>query len=377
MTKYLTVLFSAILFFSCQSSVKNVTTVALDDTQMIVCDENEVNEKREMKLSELIKDLQVIRFENKEEAFFKPAWFYFSDNYICVRQEGGVVKLFNKEGKFIANVGEVGQGPGEYRYVYDIIINETEKSIYITPNVGKFILKYDLNGKYLKTIGLEERLNKGRLFIQPNSILSLVHLCFKDIDGQFTGANIQISNNDSIQYIFVEGLASNMKDVTGTKNGLNNEIWSYRNAPDFPFMMTHTDTLYHYNSKKNEIKACFTLKMNPEKKGNSFFIYNELPHHYLVLIVGENGKNILIDKKKQEAYEANIVNDFMGNIDIFPSFQDGYYFQTYEPFALKEKLEKHLASGNCPKDQIDKLRVLKETLKENDNNILLLGKLKK
>lgn len=119
------------------------------------------------------------------------------------------------------------------------------------------------------------------------------------------------------------------------------------------------------------------MKMDSEKKGDSFFIFNEFPHHYFVLIAGKNGRTILVDKAKQEAYDAKIVNDYMGNLNVSPKFQDGYYFRTYEPLALKEKIEEHLASGNCPEDQIEKLKALAGTLKENDNNLLLLGKLKK
>lgn len=66
----------------------------------------------------------------------------------------------------------------------------------------------------------------------------------------------------------------------------------------------------------------------------------------------------------------------MGNLDVHPSFQDGYYFKTYEPSVLKEKLEEQIASGKCPEEQIAKLTAFKETLKENDNNVLFLGKLK-
>lgn len=378
MKKIKSVLFLCLsTFFACQSNNKNVSVLQLDNSSVVVCDESKVKEKRETKLSELVEDFRIIRFENKEEAFFKPWWLYFSDNYICIRQDGQAVKLFDKSGKFITTVGGIGQGPGEYKFITDIAIDEERKSIYITQISGESILKYGIDGNFLREINLGERLNKPRLFIQPDSILSLVHLCFEDRNDKFTAANIRTYNNDSIQYLYTKELATNMKDEKGVITGYDNEVWAYRNCPDFSFMMTHTDTLYHYNSKKNEIRACFTMTMDPDKKGESFFIFNEFPHHYFVIIAGENGKNILVDKEKQEAYETTIVNDFMGNMEVLPKFQDGYYFCTYEPVELKEKIEEHLASGNCPEDQTDKLRILQQTLKENDNNLLLLGKLKK
>lgn len=364
----------SLLFMACTSSVQNVTTVELDDTSIIVLDEEKVTEKKIVKLSELIDDFQIIRFEDKDEAFFKANWMYFSDNYICVKQNNAPIKLFEKSGKYIGNVGNVGQGPGEYKSIYDVLLDEEAQSIYVTSFSGEYILRYDLTGDYLENIKLEGNINKGRLF-SDSSVLSLVHLCFKDREDKFTGANIQIQNADSIQYVYVEGITSAMTDKNGKRQGFNDEIWSYRNAGDFPFMMTYTDTLYHYNSQKNKIQATFTMTMDPEKKGDSFFIFNEWPHHYFVTIVG-GSRNILVYKDSSTAYEVEFINDFMGNMECYPTCQDGYFYQNWEPAQLKDKLEEVLSSGDCPENQKSKLESFIQTLNENDNNILFLGKLK-
>lgn len=364
----------SLLFMACTSSVQNVTTVELDDASIIVLDEEKVTEKKIVKLSELIDDFQIIRFEDKDEAFFKANWMYFSDNYICVKQNNAPIKLFEKSGKYIGNVGNVGQGPGEYKSIYDVLLDEEAQSIYVTSFSGEYILRYDLTGDYLENIKLEGNINKGRLF-SDSSVLSLVHLCFKDREDKFTGANIQIQNADSIQYVYVEGITSAMTDKNGKRQGFNDEIWSYRNAGDFPFMMTHTDTLYHYNSQTNKIQATFTMTMDPEKKGDSFFIFNEWPHHYFVTIVG-GSRNILVYKDSSTAYEVEFINDFMGNMECYPTCQDGYFYQNWEPAQLKDKLEEVLSSGDCPENQKSKLESFIQTLNENDNNILFLGKLK-
>lgn len=361
---------------ACSSSVQNVTTVKLDDTSIVVLEEAKVTEKKTVKLSELIEDFQIIRFENKDEAFFKSNWMYFSDNYICVRQKGAPVKLFEKSGKYIGNVGNVGQGPGEYRFIYDVLINEKAQNIYVVNFAGDYILRYDLTGNYLGKIELGEDINKGRLSLSSDaSVLSLVHLCFKDRGDKFTGANIQLQTPDSVQYVYVEEIASEMTDKNGNRKGFNDEIWSYRNAGDFPFMMTHTDTLYHYDSRTNKIQAAFTMTMDSEKKGDSFFIFNEWPHDYFVTIVGGD-RNILVNKESSTAYEVKFVNDFMGNMECYPTCQDGYFFQNWEPAQLKEKLEEVLLPGDCPESQREKLESFMQTLNENDNNLLFLGKLK-
>ncbi len=366
------------LLLSCQSDNKSVSVLQLNHSSVMVCDESKVTEKRDVPLSELADNFQIIRLETKEEAYFKLQWMAFSDHYICVRpRDNSPVKLFDKSGKFIGNVGSIGQGPGEYRSDYDVVIDEKGKSIYLTSFVDKSILRYNLEGEFQEEINLGERLNKARLFLNPDSTLSLVHLCFKDMDNKFVAANIQTFRTDSIKYAYVEELATSLKDKEGKRVGFGNEVWSYRNAAHFPFMLTSTDTLYHYNSAQNEIKACFTLAMDKEKKGSDFFIFNELPRHYWVFIVGKNGKAIMVNKTTREASQVEIVNDFLGNLKIVPRFQDGYFFDTYEPMVLKEKLEKHIAAGNCPENQVDKLKEFISTLKENDNNILMIATLKK
>ena len=367
----------SLLLYSCSSSVQNVTTVKLDDAQIVVLDEAKVTEKKTVKLSDLVEDFQIIRFENKDEAFFKAFWMYFSDNYICIRQSGNPIKLFDKSGRYLGNVGNIGQGPGEYNHIYDILLDEKGQSIYVTPIVSDNVLHYDLTGKYIDKLRFGEKINKGRIFLSPDaSTLSLVHLCFRDAGDKFTGANVQLQNPDSVQYVYVEEIASNMKNQEGIRVGFNDEIWSYRNSADFPFMMTHTDTLYHYNSQTNKIQAAFTMSMDPDKKGDSFFIFNEWPHHYFVTIVGEGGRNILVSKERPVGYEVEFVNDFMGNLEFYPQTQDGYFFQNWEPAELREALEEALASGDCPDDQKEKLKAFMQTLHDNDNNLLFLGKLK-
>ena len=368
----------SLFLYACSSSVQNVTTVKLDDAQIVVLDEAKVTEKKTVKLSDLVEDFQVVRFDNKDEAFFKAFWMYFSDNYICIRQSGNPIKLFDKSGRYLGNVGNIGQGPGEYNHIYDILLDEKGQSIYVTPIVSDNVLHYDLTGKYIDKLRFGEKINKGRIFLSPDaSTLSLVHLCFRDAGDKFTGANVQLQNPDSVQYVYVEEIASNMKNQEGIRVGFNDEIWSYRNSADFPFMMTHTDTLYHYNSQTNKIQAAFTMSMDPDKKGDSFFIFNEWPHHYFVTIVGEGGRNILVSKERPVGYEVEFVNDFMGNLEFYPQTQDGYFFQNWEPAELREALEEALASGDCPDDQKEKLKAFMQTLHDNDNNLLFLGKLKR
>ena len=96
----------------------------------------------------MIEDCRIVRFETSDEAMFNAWWINVSDNYICIRQESNVVKLYDKDGKYLCDVGAMGNGPGEYSMtVYDEIIDEKGGHIFFSPFYGKKIMMYGLDGK--------------------------------------------------------------------------------------------------------------------------------------------------------------------------------------------------------------------------------------
>lgn len=365
------------LLAACQSSPKKTET-SNGTKSVVVLNESDVTQKKDVKLSELVEDFRIVRMDNRDEALFKLNGIAISENYICIKQGSQeVIKLYDKAGKFITNVGAIGQGPGEYSFIYDIAMDEKNGYIYVSPFASsRKIMQYNLKGEFVNEYTLKGDIRKGRVCVQPDGAISLAHLCFTDIGDTFTGATIPIEATDSIQYVMEPALASHMMDPSGAAVGYNNEIWSYRNAPHFPIHYTHSDTLYHYDHATNEMTPQFAFIINPQKKENTWFILNELPRHYLVIEAGPNSRNILMDKASGEANEIKLINDFMGNMETGPWFVDGYYYNCFEPIQLQEALEEALTSDNCPKDQVGKLTQLKNSLKENDNNVMFLGKLK-
>ena len=62
--------------------------------------------------------------------------------------------VFDIDGKFIQQIGNIGRGPGEYQYIKDFTINEENKELYILANVNE-LLKYKTNGTFLKSIPIK------------------------------------------------------------------------------------------------------------------------------------------------------------------------------------------------------------------------------
>lgn len=367
----LIVLFS-ILFHSCVSSPNKVDVILIDNNQVLVLNEANITEKRILAISELTDGYELIPFEDLDESFFKMQWMHFSEHYVCVRQDNGPVKLFDNKGHFIHNVGSKGHGPGEYISVYDVLVDEKSNSIYLASISDDRILKYNMQGEYIGKIQLEARVNKGRIFQQSDSVLSLIHICFSESSDKFTAANIILSNPEKISYVFNEALSVNSINEKKEYVGFNYENYSYRNTSQFAFCITNSDTLYHYDNQNNEIRAVFAVK--PEHLSeNPFVLVNELPKHYMTII---NNSVFLTEKKTGESYQAEFINDYIGNTEIFPRIQDGYIFLIIEPVFMREKLKKKLDSGDYSNGQKEQLIKLITYFESKNNDVLFRAKLK-
>lgn len=68
--------------------------------------------------------------------------------YILDGHESKVL-IFNNDGSFAGRVGQKGNGPGEYPYVYDFTVNSDSRQIIILSNQST-VYVYDLQGTFIK-----------------------------------------------------------------------------------------------------------------------------------------------------------------------------------------------------------------------------------
>lgn len=354
----------------------SIATVETDGNELTVCDFALVKDTIDVPLSEFVEDCRIIRFENTDEAYFKGWFINVTDKYIGVRQGGQApFKLFDKNGKFLSNIGSVGGGPGEYDVtLYDEAIDEKNGHIFFSLFYGKKIMMYGIDGQWIKDISFPGQINKPKIWVNEDGSLSVVHMPFQegepfafqtDLDGNIlkqisTDASMKVSNFDG-------------------------EVFSYRNCNDFDFFHTSIDTLFSYDAASNKLQPKFTMTF-PYPDNKPIHLYYRLPNHFMITYYywgkngAEGGGDILVDKKKQSSSHFRMYNDFYGDLPISSPggrFYRGYFIQNLEPGQLAEQIEKHLAAGKCPSKDKKKLEELAASLDENDNNVLFVGKLKK
>ena len=321
-----------------QQAVQSDGSVTIENNGVVTCDFDQVGEERTIPLSEWVNDFQIVRFEDKDDAIFKMWWPHITENYIGIRQSGGAFKLFNRQGKYLGNIGNVGGGPGEYKSLYSEAIDEKNGWIYLAPLGWKeYLYKYDLKGKYLGEVEMGEYLNKPRIQLLPDGNLALAHMYFHDNKSTMMAATISPQGE-------VTKCPDTPKHLHITFNnrqfmGFNHEVWHYGCTDDLKFAYTISDTLYTYDHKVNRLKADFVMK-NYRKTDDIYCIYFPLPGKYVTYVRGKG--HILTDLQTQQSHFIKLKNDFVGGLKVNTNFSNGYIFMMYEPLQLMEQIEKRL-----------------------------------
>lgn len=316
-----------------------------------------------------------------------------SDNYMLVwPSDAQPAKLFDRKGKFLTTIGAKGQGPGEYRTIYDAQIDEANNRIYLLPWTVGQLLVYDLQGNVLPSIPLCLNIPKGKLWINAkDSLIAVFALPFPHIPAVAWTQDLKGERKDYIEAGSLTAYDYNSEVYAGCNmDGIYDCMLKYS-------LPTRKDTLYHYDFHHNVLIPHFTMTFtttNPIPDHDYF----ELPHHFLgtppqsvqisdEMFISTNHKHFIIDKATGKGAYMHLVNDFLGNEELpltsfdgnfppYPNFRNGYYILNQDPGNLRDRLEKSMKTGKLSPEQKEKVTRLLNSVNENDNNLLFLAKLK-
>lgn len=368
-----------IILFSC---TQKTDTQFKEEIPFFSVNISDVKKEEAIPLSDLIESLEIIQLENKDEAFSKIRTLYISEKHMGIRSDKDAFKLFDRRGNFINNIGGIGQGPGEYNNIYHTQLDERSKRVYILPFPSDRILVYNLKGAFIpaETILLASKLAKGRFYIDSaKKEVVVTSLPFRNIHDKFCW--IQDYNGNILQY-------SESKHYAVVPD-YSSEILSFRNTTSYDFQIAdyyqeRPDTLFHYNSSRNTVFPVFALKA-PTKMNEIIYTYVELPKHYMVKIFRpkevdkEKMKIILVDKNTQKSKYIHFINDYWGNYELDPlemNINNGYAYISMEPLELKERLEDYLRNKKMEPKERKHILGLINKFNPNDNNVIMIGKLK-
>ncbi|MDF9830535.1 6-bladed beta-propeller [Parabacteroides sp. PF5-6] len=394
----------ALLVMGCAKSKdvtywENAPVVAERSGELITLDPALLKDTIVFPLSFFAEELQIVKLDDREDAFVYPSAVLLSDNYILVQSgrnnnlsfeewQASVpmpCRLFDKTGKYITDIGSIGQGPGEYNDIYAMQIDEAADRIYLLPWQSDKLLVYSLKGEVLEPIRLPYRANKGVFRVEGDRVTMAV-LPFPQIPSV---AWTQTLDGKVLNEIPVtEALAMEFD--------FSNEISSYQHAErmdlSFWYWPTRIDTLYHIDADQGQLIPRFTVKFKENKLEPHS--YAEWPNYYagntstIVTISdgnslrqeGEKPAYYIVDKETLRGAFFRVVNDYMGGEDMdwpFMLFEKGYYARNMDPGNLEEWLEKALKSKTMSDAVRERLTTLRQSIGPDDNNYVVYARMKR
>ena len=394
-------LFSVAMFASCSSYVPKEGDIIEDSAFRSV--DLRIIEKAEgtvMSLGDLVESYEVIKLENRDEALVKtyPFGIFVTDNYILLNPDAiSPIKLFTRKGQYVADISGIGQGPGEYKTIHFCMIDEKQKRIYLGPGRANKILTYDLKGNYLsdEAIHFKEIVHKPCIWMDHDKKhVTVVGLPFSENEN----SNFEISNNvcwvQNREGDIVHRIPVNHYGLIGDySNGLvacrNVDAISFSIFED-PMLRTRPDTLYHYDAVKNIITPRFTIDHVVSENQSACTVLYETSRSYWAQVtlypndlsssvssVRLPAFNVCVSKKDGNVRRIDRFTDpLLGLSYLFLAMKNGYVCISYDPLELMDALDKVLTQTDLEPDVRKRVTDLRNSLHENDNDILIIGKLK-
>ena len=360
--------------------------VQVGTDKVMACDQKLLADTVRIPLSFFTEEMELVKLDNRDEALVGQTGVTVSDNYILVYgSRQNPFKLFDRKGKFLTNIGAIGQGPGEYQMVYDAKLDEANNRIYILPWNASQLLVYDLQGNVLDPIPLCLRCPKAKFNVDlSGGKVSVVLLPFKGYPAVAWTQDLEGKRIDFIEPGHLEAPQDFSNEVTA---GFN--IPGVFDVNILCIMPTRVDSLYRYASDKNRLIPTFTLNFaNTDKI--PWHGYGEYPHHFVgnfseppvEVSPGSwtNGQTFhyIVDKETGKGSFFTLYNDYFGNLEIgYPSsaFFNGYYIRNIEPGNLMTDIENALKNQDITAEMRKKLTDLQASIDENDNNYVMIAQL--
>lgn len=363
--------------------------VMIDGEELVELDPSLLRDTVIFPLSYFTEEPEIIKLDNRDEALTGAPYAYVSDHYIMTGMVNNIpFKLFDRQGKYIADVGGIGQGPGEYRFIYAAKIDEYTQRIYMLPFFGKELLVYDFKGNVCPPVPLVHEGIVAQFALRGDTVVILG----SPQPNKFASCVWTQDLRGNLVHEFPTGrLDFDFRGVT-----INSQQNTERIDFSFWIPKAQLDSLYEVNLEKGELIPRFTAHF----KGEALkpHMYGEFPDHYVGEATGQwiqsktdDDGNIqrriagdlptyyIVDKQTLRGAYFGIENDWLDGerLEMPLGLNYGYYMTCLGPGVLAERIEKALRSDHLTERTRKLLTEVQAGITENDNNYLLYAKLKR
>jgi hypothetical protein len=388
-------LFPIIFFISCRSSTIN-------ENELISYNLTKLPGISDIKLSDLgFVDVQYIPLETNEESvisgaedIYFPIKIDYGGNFFLLKRYNTILK-FNNDGSFVLKIGTEGRGPYEYLLAHDIDIDQRNKNIFFLSRIQKKFLVYSESGEIIRTFSIPISPNQFR--ITNEGILCYSENHMGDILNSYDliDFNGKIIKSFSNNYVYIKN--------DGAWGDENENIF-YRFNGNLFKKEIYSDTVYQYKSEDFEPHLVIQVgeKLLTPQARSKFGGLDILKNYIVPSKLFEFGQYIYYEftydiSKDISIYSfigsrkngliafystrQGIINDLDGGPNILPktTLDNNTIIAIADAFKLKTYVKSDKFINSKPKypEKKKELEKLADSLKETDNPVLVLVRLKK
>jgi hypothetical protein len=380
-------------FLACKNSNPEK---ALPKKSILAYDLRELPKKTTMGLTDLgAIDIQYIPLETVEQSVITSIQkLLFSRDYFLMKNYNDIY-MFRYNGTFIKKIGIIGRGPNEYTVAHDVEINPDDGRIYLIDGWQQKFLVYSDSGKFIRTFKYPFR---------------------ADVDFRFTEDGILCHNNNNsadteISYVLIDSVGRIIKKFPNKYPWVRNyptlafdENVFYRYKRNLFMKEVYSDTVYAFINKNFVPHATILsndeLRISPKARSEedymkvgknhfrsvNLFELNDYIYFEFVCPVNGNTERLTFIASKDSSFTKIIdrnegfINDLDGGPNFLPrTIKDERTIVSWiDAMVLKTNLNSESFKNSNPKfpDKKIELEKLAQNLKETDNPVLIMVKLK-
>jgi hypothetical protein len=372
-----------LLMSSCQSKDNNL--YEFDPRQLV---------EKNISLSEIADDINYIPLDNSYPLGLIYDNVELINNSIYLSEKDIGILVFDRSGKMIRKIGSKGRGPGEYVYHFDFTVDTKTETTYVCDyNIIKI---YSKNGKFIRSFSL---VDYGDL-INPIKCLNSSLFAFYSV--QFENAEYKwIALDSSGNLIKKEkrktpAFTSNSSIGQGAYIFQNNlTYWNSFNDTVFSILPDLTENL-SFLFRPGEHRFPKSPKNIPIDELTKYMIVAQIFETDRFLMIRyfykEKKDFLFVEKENRKSYlvnwDFNGSSGILNDLDGGPSFVPKIYFKEngrefiaglvnsiqFKTLESSDELKKMVPKYPEKKKELEKLA---NSLKETDNPVLMIVRLKK
>jgi hypothetical protein len=346
-----------------------------------------------VKLSDLgFTEVEYIPLETNEKSVFNRITDLKVGNGFFLVQYYTTLLKFNSNGSFIAKIGTEGRGPNEFTVVHDLDIDKKNQKIYLVSAWQRKINVYSENGKFIRTFRCP--LNTTHIKVTEDGILCYSINSFANTETSFNLIDTAGRIIKSFPNKYPWQLTRRDAYVVEAENlfyRFNNQLFKKE---------LYSDTIYVYAMRNfkpylviEQWKRLITAKarsdFGPEYLMENFItpwkLFEFGDYIYYEFLINHKGYG-LIGSKNNDFHviintEEGLYNDLDGGPNVGPNTikDDNTIISWIDAIKLKNYVASDAFKNSTPKypEKEKALIKLADSLKETDNPVLMLVRLKK